>query len=114
MTHDTRSEGSDDTVSGMTCNLEGTITHYGSGAEKLFGWSADEVIGKQKVTIFHKPELIATLVPRLLQTAAETGKFEEEVTLVTKGGQEFKAVLTVKPLKEDGKITGYVGMAREV
>lgn len=100
--------------SGIACDLKGMITSYGIGAQKLFGWTADEVVGKQSVVIFHEPHAIQTLVPRLLKTAAETGKFEEEVTLVRKDGRRFRGLLTVRPLKKENEITGYMGLTKHV
>jgi PAS domain S-box-containing protein len=100
--------------SGIACDNTGVITSYGIGAMKLFGWTADEVVGKQSVTVFHEPKAVATLVPRLLKTAAETGKFEEEVTLVRKDGSKFLALLTVRPIKRDGEIVGYMGLTRPI
>jgi 1,4-dihydroxy-2-naphthoate octaprenyltransferase len=100
--------------SGIACDNRGVITSYGIGAAKLFGWTADDVVGKQSVTIFHEPQAIATLVPRLLKTAAETGKFEEEVTLVRKDESKFLALLTVRPIKKGGEIVGYMGLTRPI
>ncbi len=100
--------------SGIVCDTTGLITAYGIGAQKLFGWTQGEVVGKQWVTIFHLPEAVRTLVPRLLKTAAETGKFEEEVTLVRKDGSKFLAILTVHPLKQGNEITGYVGLTKPI
>ncbi len=92
--------------------MTGTITAYGIGARKIFGWGPEEVIGKQRVTIFHEPQAVGELVPRLLKTAAETGKFEEEVTLVRKNGTKFKGLLTVRPLKRGNEIVGYMGLTK--
>ncbi|TLY15367.1 MAG: PAS domain S-box protein, partial [Thaumarchaeota archaeon] len=100
--------------SGIACDNTGVITSYGIGAKKLFGWTADEVVGKKSVTIFHEPQAIATLVPRLLKTAAETGKFEEEVTLVRKDGSKFLGMLTVRPIKKGEEIVGYMGLTRPI
>ena len=105
-------ESSGETLSGIACDNTGLITSYGIGAGKLFGWTPAEVVGKQRVTLFHEPEAVQSLVPRLLQTAAETGKFEEEVTLVRKDGSKFRAILTVRPLKRGDEITGYMGLTR--
>jgi PAS domain S-box-containing protein len=106
--------GNPDANSGIACDNAGLITSYGIGASRLFGWSAAEVVGKQRVTIFHPPEAVQTLVPRLLKTAAETGKFEEQVTLVRKNGSKFLALLTVRPLKRGNEITGYMGLTRPI
>ena len=100
--------------SGIACDNTGLITSYGIGAAKLFGWAADEVVGKQRVTIFHPPDIVQTLVPRLLKTAAETGKFEEQVTLVRKDGSRFLALLTVRPLRTGSEIAGYMGLTRPI
>ncbi len=105
-------ERSTDSYSGIACDTTGLITSYGIGANKLFGWKAEEVIGKQSVAIFHEPEAVQSLVPRLLKTAAEKGKFEEEVTLVRKNGSKFRALLTVRPLKRGREITGYMGLTK--
>ena len=106
--------GGADSSSGIACDNTGLITSYGIGASKLFGWSASEVVGKQRVTLFHEPEAVQTLVPRLLKTAAETGKFEEQVTLVRKDGSKFLGLLTVRPLKTGKEITGYMGLTRPI
>ena len=108
------SEEAEYPYSGIACDNTGVITSYGIGAKKLFGWTADEVVGKKSVTIFHEPQAIATLVPRLLKTAAETGKFEEEVTLVRKDGSKFLGLLTVRPIKKGEEIVGYMGLTRPV
>jgi len=94
--------------------MKGTITSYGLGAQQLFGWTEDEVVGKQSVVIFHEPDAVQTLVPRLLKTAAETGMFEEEVTLVRKDGTRFRGLLTVRPLKKGSEITGYMGITKHI
>jgi len=94
--------------------MKGTITSYGVGAQQLFGWTENEVVGKQSVVIFHEPEAVQTLVPRLLKTAAETGKFEEEVTLVRKDGTKFRGLLTVRPLLKENELVGYVGVTKHV
>ncbi|HEV2226165.1 MAG TPA: UbiA family prenyltransferase [Nitrososphaerales archaeon] len=108
------SEEAEYSYSGIACDNTGVITSYGIGAAKLFGWTADEVVGKQSVTIFHEPQAVATLVPRLLKTAAETGKFEEEVTLVRKDGSKFLGLLTVRPIKKGSEIVGYMGLTRPI
>jgi len=106
--------GGADANSGIACDNTGLITSYGIGASKLFGYIAAEVVGKQRVTIFHPPEVVQALVPRLLKTAAETGKFEEQVTLVRKDGSKFLALLTVRPLRTGKEITGYMGLTRPI
>ncbi|MFQ5838983.1 MAG: PAS domain S-box protein [Thermoplasmata archaeon] len=105
-------EGED--VSVVTCDLEGIVQTFSQGASKLFGWEPEEVVGKQTVAIFHKPEAVQELVPRLLKQASEEGLFEEEVTFMRKDGAEFRARLTVRPIIRDGKMVGYMGRTVKV
>ena len=103
----------DETVSGITCDLQGNVTNFGIGASKIFGWTSDEVVGKQNVAIFHTPENISTLVPELLKIAAETGEWSDKITLVRKNGERFEGLLTVRPLRENNEMIGFIGVTKE-
>jgi len=94
----------------ITCDMQGIVQQYAADAADLFGWTPDEVVGKMSVATFHLPENVPTLVPRLLRTAVEKGKFEEEVMLRRKDGATFRAILTVRPMIEEGKQIGFMGM----
>ncbi|HKZ64224.1 MAG TPA: PAS domain S-box protein [Thermoplasmata archaeon] len=94
----------------ITCDLQGTVKTFGGGADRLFGYGSEEVVSKMSVAAFHVPERVAELVPRLLKTAVDTGLFEEEVTLVKKGGSHFQARLAVRPMYRDGNLVGYMGL----
>ncbi len=96
----------------ITCDLQGVVKTYSHGAHKLFGYNPDEVIGKLSVAVFHPPERVAELVPRLLKTAVDTGLFEEEVILVKQGGKQFRARLAVRPMYREANLVGYMGLTR--
>jgi len=102
----------EDPASVITCDMTGIVQTYGGGAQHLFQWTPAEVIGKQSVASFHPAENVPTLVPRLLKTAVEQGKFQEEVTLVRKDGSRFQAVLTVYPVHREGTQVGFMGYTR--
>ena len=93
----------------ITYDMNGIVLDYAADAAELFGWSPDEVIGKMSVAMFHVPRNVPTLVPRLLQEAAERGKFEEDVVLMRKDASTFPARLTVRPIVRDGKQVGFMG-----
>ncbi len=96
----------------IVCDMNGTVTTFAAGASKIFQYAPEEVVGKMSVAQFHVPERVAELVPRLLATAVEKGKFEEEVTLVRKDSSRFQGVLTVRPKFKDGKQVGFMGFTR--
>ncbi len=104
---------SDPDYSVIKSDAQGAVIFYGKGAEKIFGYTPSEVMGKS-VAMFHEPETVAALVPRLLKTAAETGRFEEELNLVRKGGERFRAKLTVVPIKRGDEIVGYTGITDDL
>ena len=95
----------------ITSDLQGTVTKFTNGAQRLFGYTPDEVVGKQNVAIFHIPENLP-MVPTLLQTAVEKGIWESELVLVKKGGHKFRAKLAVRPMFRDGKLVGFMGITR--
>src|SRR5256712_2517281 len=101
-----------DETSVIVCDMQGTVEKYEADAERLFGWTREEVLGKMNVGMFHVPRNVPTLVPRLLKEACVNGKFEEEVTLMRKDGSTFRAVLSVYPVIRDGKQVGFMGRTR--
>jgi PAS domain S-box-containing protein len=96
----------------IVCDISGIVQTYAAGAATMFQWGPEEVVGRLSVAAFHDPDKVATIVPRLLQTAVEKGKFEEEVTLVRKDGSRFQGILTVRPKFKDGKQVGFMGFTR--
>jgi PAS domain S-box-containing protein len=96
----------------IVCDMNGMVQTFAAGASQIFQYESDEVVGKLSVAAFHVPERVVELVPRLLKTAVETGKFEEEVTLVRKDGSRFQGILTVRPKFQDGEQVGYMGFTR--
>ena len=103
-----------ETYSGIAANLQGEIVAYGKGAEEIFGYRKEEVLGKN-VGIFHPERAREALLPRLFKTAMEQGIFEERVTLVRKNGQEFPALLKVTAVKDaSGNITSLVGVTKDL
>lgn len=64
------------------------ITSWNSAAERMYGWTADEVIGK-KGEDFLKTEFFNTTRADVLQGLRDTGKFSAEVTQLRKDGARF-------------------------
>ncbi len=95
----------------ITCDLQGTVTKFTNGAQKLFGYAPDEVVGKLSVAAFHIPANLP-MVPDLLKTAVEKGIWESDLELVKKGGHTFRARLAVRPMFRDGALVGFMGITR--
>jgi two-component system sensor kinase FixL len=95
-------------------NLDGAITTWNPGAVKLFGYSAEEVIGRHLTIVV--PADRATEVPRFLEKIArgESTAHYETVRL-HKDGTPIDVSVTVSPIQgAGGKIIGASTIARGI
>ena len=81
----------------MTVDLEGKVIFFGKGSQNVFGWSPEELLGKN-ITMLHKKEKAEDLIPELLKEAKQEGKSEREIECIRKNGELFPAILTVTPI----------------
>ena len=98
----------------ITCDMEGRIETFNAGAEALFGYAADEVIGKARISRFSPGLTVLQNVPGWLATAVSTGKWEGETVFVRKDGSRFPARIRITPTKRDGVQIGYCGVTEEL
>ncbi|HEX8144702.1 MAG TPA: PAS domain S-box protein [Pyrinomonadaceae bacterium] len=105
-------ESADDAI--VTKTLEGIITSWNKGAERIFGYTAEEVIGKP-VTILipadHQDE-----EPAILARLRAGKRIEHyETVRVRKDGTFVDISLTVSPIRSpDGRIIGASKIARDI
>jgi PAS domain S-box-containing protein len=105
-------ESSEDAV--LTMNLEGIITNWNHGATRLFGYTADEVIGKP-VTILI-PENRRDEEPTILARIRRGEHIDHYETIrQRKDGSTVDISLTVSPVKDpEGRIIGASKIARDI
>lgn len=94
----------------ITCDMEGRLETFNAGAEEIFGYSASEVIGKARVSLFSPGLTVLQNVPAWLSTASSEGKFEGESVFVRKDGSRFPAKIRITPTKKGGVQIGYCGV----
>ncbi|WP_445681859.1 PAS domain S-box protein [Radicibacter daui] len=116
-------------VSIIATDRTGKIGLFNRGAERLLGYSADEMIGRHTPLVIHDPEEVeerarqlstqqgrpvshlAALAPRPGSGGAET----REWTLVRKDGSTFPAMLSISAMRnEEGRVTGHLGVAIDI
>jgi PAS domain S-box-containing protein len=87
---------------------QGRIVSWNEGAERITGWTADEVIGRS-LEIFYPPDVAASGFPkRELETAERNGRFEDENWRVRKDGSQFWANVIITCLRSRrGAVTGF-------
>ncbi|HEY1424384.1 MAG TPA: PAS domain S-box protein, partial [Candidatus Acidoferrum sp.] len=93
----------------------GNVTSWNGGAQRIKGYTADEVIG-QPISIFYPREAISEGKPEFgLRTARERGRYEDEGWRVRKDGSQFWASVMVTPLEDDqGRVRGFVKITRDI
>jgi len=96
-------------------DLEGRVTSWNSGAERLKGYSAAEIIGQPFARFFTPEDLARELPKHALQTAATVGKFETEGWRVRKDGTRFWALAVIDAVKDEtGQLIGFAKITRDI
>ena len=96
-------------------DLEGNITSWNLGAQRIKGYFANEIIG-QHFSRFYTDEDRAACLPQLaLETVRKQGRFEKEAWRVRKGGSRFWAHVIIDPIRDDeGSAIGYAKITRDI
>jgi len=105
-------ESADDAI--ISKSLEGIITSWNQGAERIFGYAADEVIGKP-ITIIIPPDHLNE-EPAILARLRAGERIEHYETIrMRKDGKRLDISLTVSPIKgPNGQIVGASKVARDI
>jgi len=105
-------ESSDDAI--ISKSLDGTITSWNKGGEKMFGYSAKEAVGKNISMII--PQEFAAEEKNILERIRNNETIDHfETVRVKKNGEQFHISLMVSPLKDsDGVIIGISKIARDI
>ena len=77
-------------------DLDGTIMAWNEGARRVYGYDAQEVVGKAKAFILHDPQDVKSgRAQAILDEARQAGKWEGSLTRVRKSGTQFTAHVTI-------------------
>ena len=105
-------ESSDDAIIGKT--LEGTITSWNSGAQSIYGYSAEEVLGRS-INILAPPDL-SEEIPAILERIRRGERVDHyETARVRKDGTRIYVSITVSPVRNSvGNVVRASTVARDV
>ena len=96
-------------------DTEGRVTSWNSGAERIKGYRAEEIVG-QHFSRFYTPEDVAARKPDAeLKAAGTTGRFEDEGWRVRKDGSRFWAnVVISRAADPSGRVLGFAKVTRDL
>ncbi|MBS3649203.1 PAS domain S-box protein [Pseudaminobacter sp. 19-2017] len=96
-------------------NKDGTIASWNVGAQRIKGYSPEEIIG-QHFSRFYPPEDRARGEPEKgLKIATEEGRFEKEAWRIRKDGTRFWAHVIIDAIKdESGDLIGFAKVTRDI
>ena len=108
----------------------GTVQIFNSAAERMLGWSGDEVVGRQSFMLWHDPAEVADRAAELsrklgrvippgfevfVRKARDKVNERQRWTFVRKDGRRIPVLLTMSAIRDAlGTITGFVGTAEEL
>lgn len=105
-------ENSDDAI--ISKDLNGVVTSWNAAAERLFGWTAEEILGHSILTIIPEdrhPE--EDLILGRIRAGGRVDHFETQ--RVTKSGALLAVSVTVSPIRDSlGRVVGASKIARDI
>jgi PAS domain S-box-containing protein len=99
----------------LMLDTEGRVTSWNEGAQRIKGYTADEILG-HSFTEFYPEEAVAARFPQSeLEAAAREGRFEDEGWRVRKDGSRFWANVVITALRNDaGAPIGFAKVTRDL
>jgi len=95
-------------------DADGNVTTWNPGAERIKGYSSDEILGLHFSRFFTQQDIDRGRPADLLRLAAGRGRIEEEGWRVRKDGSRFWANIVVSSIRDStGSLTGYVKVTRD-
>jgi PAS domain S-box-containing protein len=105
-------DSSQDAIIGK--NLDGIITHWNKGAEHIYGYTAEEMIGKPIAVL--APQERVDEIPAILQKISQGQRVEYfESIRVTKDQRHLHVSISVSPIHDaEGNVVGASTIARDI
>ena len=114
----------------IATDKDGKVIQFNRQAERLLGYTADEVLHKKTPELWHDAGEVAARAAMLSEELGRTinpgfevfvvklplqGTESSEWTMIAKDGHRFPSILTATPLyTPDGTITGYLGVIEDI
>ncbi|HEC13923.1 MAG TPA: PAS domain S-box protein [Acidiferrobacteraceae bacterium] len=98
----------------ISTDLGGSIVSWNKGAERLFGYTVKEALGRP-ITLIYSPDKLQFRRDRIIAPLMEKGGHEVEVCLRRKNGEDFFAHMSLSLLYDEaGNTKGMIGYAMDI
>jgi len=98
----------------VSTDLEGFVNSWNKGAERLFGYAADEAMGRH-ISFIYPPEEHDHLREQVIRPLREKGSLAVEVRLCRKNGRQFPAWLSLSIQRGvRGEPVGMIGVSTDI
>jgi len=107
---------SSSSISILSTDLEGTVLFWNKGAENIFGYKADEMVGRQKIDTLYSDDETKRVTKELSASLLKDREGKScEIKEITKNGRELCIHLTLSPrFDENGEIVGILGIGEDI
>src|SRR6267143_4283167 len=96
-------------------DASGNIVTWNTGAQKIKGYTAEEIIGKNFACFYTADDVAADKPQRNLREAARKGYIRDQGPRIRKDGSIFQAEIVLTALRDNaGNIRGYSKVTRDV
>jgi PAS domain S-box-containing protein len=95
-------------------DLTGHVMTWNPGAQKIKGYTPDEIIGEHFSRFYTDEEREAGIPDAALRTAAEAGRFTTEAWRRRKDGSRFWAMVVIDPIYQQGNLVGFAKVTRDI
>jgi PAS domain S-box-containing protein len=96
-------------------DVDGRVKSWNSGAARIKGYTAEEVIGRHFSKFYTEPDRVADEPGKALAAAARFGVYTAEGWRVRKNGQRFWASLVVTAARDaSGELVGFAKITRDL
>ena len=92
----------------------GIVTSWNAGAERIKGYKAGEIVGRNFATFYEEADRKAGVPQRVLAIAGRDGKFQAEGWRVRKDGSRFWAFVIIDAIYDDGELIGFAKITRDL
>jgi PAS domain S-box-containing protein len=96
-------------------DADGIVLSWNHGAERMKGYSAEEIVGKSFALFYSEEDRAAGMPEDALRTAVETGRYQSEGWRVRKDGTRFLSNVTMRAMRDaSGELHGFSKVTRDL